>query len=90
MALVQLFAIILQGARIARQVVGAVKLHRIDENTDHHHVRAGFSLINQLHMTIMQVAHRRNQRDTLTFLTQTADMLTQQQHGFNNQHNKTP
>ncbi|EGF61134.1 hypothetical protein HMPREF3197_02659 [Klebsiella pneumoniae] len=41
-------------------------------------------------MTIMQVAHRRDQRDTLTFLTQTADMLPQQQYGFNNQHNKTP
>jgi hypothetical protein len=90
MAFVQLFAIILQGARIARQVVGAVKLHRVDENTDHHHIRAGFGFINQLHMTIMQVAHRRDQRDTLTFLTQTADMLAQQRQGFNNQHNKTP
>jgi 1-deoxy-D-xylulose-5-phosphate synthase len=32
----------------ARQVVDAVKLHRIDENTDHHHVRTGFGFINQL------------------------------------------
>jgi hypothetical protein len=41
-------------------------------------------------MTVVQVAHSGNQRDTLTFLAQTADMLAQQRQGFNNQHNKTP
>ena len=68
LALVQLFAILLQGARIARQIVRAVKLHRIHEDTDHHDIRAGFGFIDQLHMAIVQVAHGGNQRNALAFL----------------------
>ena len=68
LTLVQLFAIVLQGTRIARQILGAVELHRVDEDTGHHHIRAGFGGINQLHMTIVQVAHGGNQRNALAFL----------------------
>ena len=65
---VQLFAIVLQGTRIARQILGAVKLHWVDEDTCHHDIRAGFSGINQLHLAIVQVAHGGNQRNALALL----------------------
>ncbi len=81
--LFQLFAIFLQRARVARQVVGTVELHRVNKNTHHHHIGAGFGFVHQLHVAVMQVAHGRHQRDTFTFLAQTANVLAQQRQGFN-------
>lgn len=80
-AFVQLFTIFLQRARIAHQIVRPVKLHRVDENADDHHICPGFCLIDQLHMAVVQVAHGGNQCDAFAFLTQTANMLAQQRQG---------
>lgn len=82
-AFVQLFTIFLQRARITHQIVRPIKLHRIDENADDHHISPGFCLIDQLHMAVVQVAHGGNQCDAFTFLTQTTNMLAQQRQGFN-------
>ncbi len=81
--LVQLFTIFLQRARIAHQIVRSVKLHRVDENADDHHISPRFCLIDQLHMAVVQVAHGGNQSDAFAFLTQTTNMLAQQRQGFN-------
>ena len=83
MALFQLLAIFLQRTRIARQVVRAVKLHRINEDTDHHDICTGFRFVDQFHMAVMQVTHGRDQCDTFTFLSCTANMLAKQRQGFN-------
>jgi hypothetical protein len=79
----ELLAIFLQGARVACQIVGAVKLHGVHEDTDHHDICTGSGFVNQLHMAVMQVAHGRDQCDTFTFLTRAADMLAKQRQGFN-------
>ena len=83
-AFVQLFAIFLQRSWVAYQIVRAVKLHWVHENTDHHDVSARFRFLNQFHMTIVQVAHRWHQRNAFTVLAQAANMLSQQRQGFNN------
>ena len=87
-AAVQFFTIILKGARVARQVVRTIELHRIDENAYHHHIGPRFRLINQLHMTVMKVSHCRYQRNPFAFKTQTTNLLAQQRYGFNNQHDQ--
>ncbi|MNP51264.1 hypothetical protein D3C76_1455700 [compost metagenome] len=79
----ELFAIFLQRARVTRQIVGAVKLHRVHEDRDHHHIGAGFGLFDQFHVAVMQITHSRDQSDTFTFLTQAANVLAQQRQGFN-------
>jgi hypothetical protein len=79
----ELLAIFLQGARVARQVVRAVKLHWVNEDTDHHDICTGFRFVDQLHMAVMQVAHGGDQCDTFTFLTRATDMLAKQRQGFN-------
>ena len=83
-ALVQLFAVFLQGPWVTSQVLRAVELHRVNENTDDDHIGAGFGFVDQLHVAIMQVAHGRYQRHTLAFHTQAANLLTQQRQGFDN------
>ena len=83
-ALVQLFTIFLQCARITHQIVRSVKLHRVDENAGDYHISPGFCLIDQLHMAVVQISHGGNQCDAFTFLTQTTNMLAQQRQGFNN------
>ncbi|MNN61984.1 hypothetical protein D3C81_1772500 [compost metagenome] len=57
---VQLFAIFLQRTRVAHQIVRAVKLHRVNENAGDHYIRSSPGFIDQLHMTIVQVAHGGN------------------------------
>ncbi len=83
-ALVQLFAVFLQGAWVPSQVLRAVELHRVNENTDDDHIGAGFGFVDQLHVAIMQVAHGRYQRHALAFHTQAANLLAQQWQGFDN------
>ena len=83
-ALVQLFAVFLQGAGVPSQVLRAVELHRVNENTDDDHIGAGFGFVDQLHVAIMQVAHGRYQRHALAFHTQAANLLAQQWQGFDN------
>ncbi|MNI70043.1 hypothetical protein D3C73_1258300 [compost metagenome] len=65
-------------------------MHRIDENTDYHDIGARAGFINKLHMTFVQVAHGRHQRDAFPILTPAADLLTQQRQGFDNYHSITP
>jgi hypothetical protein len=69
----ELLAIFLQSARVASQVVSAVKLHWVNEDTDHHDICTGFRLVDQFHMAVMQVAHGGDQCDTFTFLVRTTD-----------------
>ena len=76
MTFFELLAIFLQGTWIARQIVFAIELHRVNEDTDHHDICPGSRFIDQLHMPVVQIAHGRDQCNTFTFLTCTADMLT--------------
>ncbi len=86
----QLLAVFLQRARVARQIVRPIELHRIDEDAHHHHVGAGARFIDQRHMAVVQVAHGRHQRDAFAFLAPAADLLTQHRQGFDNNHWVTP
>ena len=83
LTLFELLAVFLQGTRVARQVVCAVKLHGVYEDTDHHDICTGSCFVDKLHMAVMQVAHGRDQCDTFTFLTRATDVLAKQRQGFN-------
>ncbi|MNS56012.1 hypothetical protein D3C72_888610 [compost metagenome] len=83
MVFFELFTIFLQRARVARQIVGTIELHRVNENRHHDDIGAGFRFVDQFHVAIMQIAHGRDQGDTFTLLTQAANVLTQQWQGFN-------
>ncbi len=83
MTFFELLAIFLEGARIACQIVGAVKLHWVNEDTHHHDICPRTRLIDQLHMAVMQIAHGWDQGDTFTFLTRATNMLAEQRQGFN-------
>lgn len=82
MTFFELLAIFLQGTWVARQIVFAIELHRVNEDTDYHNICTGSRFIDQLHMAVVQVAHGWNKGDTFTFLTCTADMLAQQRQSF--------
>lgn len=78
----ELLAIFLQGTWVARQIVFAIELHRVNEDTNYHDICPGSRFIDQLHMAIVQVAHGWDKGDTFTFLTRPTNMLTQQRQGF--------
>jgi len=46
-AAIQLLAVLLQRARVARQIVGAIELHRVNENRHHDNIAALARLVYQ-------------------------------------------
>ncbi|MNP35517.1 hypothetical protein D3C76_1288530 [compost metagenome] len=79
-----------QRARVLVQVFGGAELQWVHENAGHHEVDPLGSLGHQCHMAAVEVAHGRDEADTLAFAASAGDRSTQFTNGFDSVHALNP
>ena len=82
----QFFAVCLESARVALQIIFAGELERIHKDRHHDNIRLVTGFFYQCQVAVMQVSHCRDKRNTFAVSPQTGNLFAQDQRSFNNPH----